>query len=191
MLLESGANMPDEQAIIQRHHAAQRMLQPRKIVIPLAERIAARFDIGRVEARRAFTHLMSMIEASALLHQYQRQLDGEGRLMASPDDYELARNLCGGPLARLLGGRISDAAIRFYDRLAAWGPAMFTTTEAFLRDAKAPQTVRDWLRELSEAGAVEQVVPPRGNCPATWRLTGLDRDELVAKKCRLPTLDEL
>ena len=49
------------------------MIQQRPVVIPFAEQIAERFDVERVEARRAFPHLMSMIQASALLHQYQRQ----------------------------------------------------------------------------------------------------------------------
>jgi hypothetical protein len=182
----SGAATINVETIIQRHHALQRMIQGRPVVIPFAEWIAERFDVERVEARRAFTHLLSMIQASALLHQFQRQLDGNSRIVASADDYELARHLCGGPLARLLGGTISGAALRFYDRIVGWAAGTFSTADAHRRDRKAPQNVRAWLRELAEAGAVDQVEPPKGSRPATWKLTGMDRAELVAGDCGLP-----
>jgi hypothetical protein len=182
----SGTATINVDAIVARHHAMQRMIQERPVVIPFAERIAERFDVERVEARRAFPHLMSMIQASALLHQFQRQLDGDGRIVAAADDYELARHLCGGPLARLLGGTISGAALRFYDRIVGWAAGTFSTADAHRRDRKAPQNVRAWLRELVEAGAVEQVDPPKGSRPATWKLTGMDRAELIAGDCGLP-----
>jgi hypothetical protein len=174
---------------VQRHHAAQRMIQQRPVSIPFADRIAEGFNCERVEARRAIGHLLSMIEASAVLHQLQRQLDSDGRIVANSFDYELARQLCGGPLARLLGLRITDAALRFYDRLTGWATDLFTTSQAAIRDRKKSQTVRDLLKVLCEAGAVEQVEPGRGSRPATWRLTGMDRGELVSD-CGLPlTID--
>jgi len=173
-------------AIVQRHHAAQRMLQRRHVVVPFAERIAEHFPTGRVEARRAFPHLMGMIQSSALLHQLQRKIDGDGRIVASLVDYQLARSLTRGPLSRLLGGGISDAARRFHARVSDWAGDRFTTTEAANQDKKSPQTVRDWLRELAEAGAVEQVEPAKGNRPATWTLTEMSQSELAVGDCGLP-----
>ena len=98
---------------------------------------------------------------------------------------------CRGPLARLLGGRISDAAIRFYDRLVTWASGEFTTAEAYRHDRKSQQAVRGWLRELRDAGGVEQVEPPKGSRPAVWKFTGIDRDELVAGDCGLPAAEEI
>ena len=186
-----GAEGIDVEAIIARHHALQRMLQQRPVVIPFAEKIAERFPTDRVEARRAFPHLMAMIQASALLHQYQRPLDGDGRIVASPDDYQLARHLARGPLARLLGGSMSDAALRFYDRLAGWASDKFTTAEAYRRDRKSQQAVRGWLRELCEAGGVDQVEPPKGSRPAVWKLTDVAREELAIGDCGLPSVEEI
>jgi hypothetical protein len=186
-----GAEKVNADAIVQKHHALQRMLQMRTVVVPFAEKVAKHFPADRVEARRAFPHLMGMIQASAILHQFQRTIDGDGRIVAAPDDYELARHLCRGPLARLLGGRISDAAIRFYDRLVEWGPDRFSTADAYRRDRKSQQAIRGWLRELAEAGAVEQVEAPKGSRPAVWKLTNIDRNELLAGDCGLPTVEEL
>jgi hypothetical protein len=183
-----GAEPITTEVIIQRHHAMQRMLQPRPVAIPFAEKIANRFDVERVEARRAFPHLMSMIQASALLHQYQRPIDADGRIVAAEFDYVAARSLCAGPLARLLGGMISGAALRFFDRLTAaeWASGTFSTGEAARRDRKAVQNIRSWLRELADAGAVEQVDVAKGSRPATWRLTGMDRRDLMAGDYGLP-----
>jgi hypothetical protein len=183
-----GAEPITADMIIQRHHALQRMLQQRPVAIPFAEKIAKRFDVERVEARRAFPHLMSMIQASALLHQYQRPIDADGRIVAAEFDYVAARSLCRGPLSRLLGGTISGAALRFYDRIttAEWAAGTFSTGEAARRDRKTPQAIRTWLHELLDAGAVEQTEVGKGSRPATWRLTGMDRSELVAGDCGLP-----
>ncbi|MCC7476720.1 MAG: hypothetical protein IT425_15125 [Pirellulales bacterium] len=177
--------------VIQRHHAIQRMIQQRPVVIPFADQIAARFDCERVEARRAFPHLMGTIQASALLHQFQRKADGDGRVVADVADYQLARHLVRGPLARLLGGQISGAALRFYDRVVAWADGRFTTTQAAKKDHKAPQNVRGWLVELAEAGAVDQLDPAKGCRPAAWKLTGISRDDLVAGSCGLIEADEI
>ena len=187
-----GASGVNGDAIIQRHHAAQRMLRQRPIVIPFAEVIAQHFPTDRVEARRAFTHLMGMIQASALLHQYQRKVDGADRIIAEADDYQLARHLSRGPLARLLGGRISDAAIRYYDRLKAWcGPDAFSTTDAVKHDRATDRAIRGWLRELTGIAAIEQVSEGKGSRPATWRLLDIDQTELEAGDCGLPSVEEI
>ena len=180
-------------AVVQRHHAAQRMLQQRTVVVPFAETIAANFPIDRVEARRAFPHLIGMIKASALLHQFQRQIDGDGQIVASPDDYQLARYLARGPLARLLGGRISDAALRYYDRLATWATTFdsFTTTQAVKQDRASDRAIRGWLHELAGVGAIEQVEEARGSRPAKWQLLEIDRSELEAGDCSLPSVEEI
>jgi hypothetical protein len=182
----SGAAGTNVDSIIARHHAAQRILQQRQVVIPFAGQIADLFDKQRVEARRAFPHLMGMIQAATLLHQFQRQIDTDGCIVASVDDYQLARRLCGGPLARMLSGRISDAAIRFYDRLSSWASGVFTSTEAVKRERASDRAVRGWLQELAGAGALEQVDEARGSRPASWKLTGMDRAELMMGDCGLP-----
>src|SRR5262245_49661387 len=75
------------------HHALQRMLRSLPVVVPFADRLAELFPCERVEARRAYPHLVGMIQAAALLHQRQRKKDTEGRLLATKDDYHQARNL--------------------------------------------------------------------------------------------------
>jgi hypothetical protein len=163
----------DRQRIIDRHHALQRTLQPFAVLVPYAERLADAMGNYRVEARRAYPQVVSMIQASALLHQRQRQIDADGRLLAAADDYQLARHLLGLPMARQLGGRISDPATRFLQRLREWFGAAesFTTPEAKRKESRSKSSVYGWLAELHDAGMVEKVEGQRGSRAAQWRLS--------------------
>jgi hypothetical protein len=175
--------------IIQRHHALQRMLEGLPVAIPFAGRLGELFTSDRVEARRGFAQVLSMIQAVALLYQRQRQKDADGQLLAGPDDYHLARRLLAKPLARLLRNRVSDPARRFADRLAGWVTREFTSSEAKGRETNCKSAVYGWLGELHEAGILEMVEPSRGPTPARWKLTGsVPADEGGSG---FPTLEEV
>jgi hypothetical protein len=176
--------------LIQRHHALQRMLERPPVVIPYAERLGELFTSDRVEVRRAFPQLMSMVQAVTLLYQRQRQQDTNGQLVATADDYQLARRLLSKPLSRLLGGKVSDPARRFYDRLANWAHGgEFTTTEARRRETNSQTAVYGWLDQLHDAGIVEMVEAPRGRSPARWKLTGNGPDD--GGPPGLPTVEDV
>ena len=176
--------------IIQRHWAAQRMLTPRTVVIPYAGRLADAFPDQRVEARRAIGHVLGMVAASALLHQRQRLVDADGRLMATAEDYQIARRLLDKPMARLLGRRISDAARRFYDRLVTWAVGIeFSAHDAVPHEEVTERTVRTWLSELYSAGYVNLVKAGHAHEPNRWQLAKVPPPgQAVAV---LPTVEEL
>ena len=102
--------------------------------------------------RRAFPHVLNMIQAVALLHQRQREQDPDGRLIATAEDYQIARHLLLKPMARLLGNGLSEPARRFFDRLQAWASGTFTSAEAKKRERNSKSSVHGWLNELHEAG---------------------------------------
>lgn len=193
----------DVDAILARHHTAQRMLRQLPVRIPFASLLGEKFPCHRPEARRAFDQLCSMIQASALLHQLQRPTDDEGQLIATLADYEVAAQLCRSPLARLMGGKISNAAIDFYKRLLQWDKAnpafgqsdvdcgVFSTTEACKHDRKSDSAVLRWLKELSSTGAVEPIQPARGNQPARWRLRKIRLSDVETGGFDLPAMSEL
>jgi hypothetical protein len=183
------ASAGDAGRVAQVHHTLQRLLARREVAVPYAPRLAELLPEERVEARRAFPHLVSLIQASALLHQYQRPSDGEGRVIAVREDYHLARFLLADPMRRLLGGGVSEASRRFFYRLRGWfGEAAFTTTEARLKERTSRAAVHGWIGELVRAGALEQVEPGKGPKPARWRTT---RDELDAEANVLPEEGEV
>ena len=117
--------------MIDRHHTVQRMLVPQRVVIPYAGRLAELMPIERVEARRAIGHILRAIEALVILHQRQRVTDEHGHLIASRQDYEVARRLLSKSMARSLGGQMTDAAVRFFETCIAPLPVDdFDTSEA-------------------------------------------------------------
>jgi hypothetical protein len=186
----------DDRAVAELHHAAQRLLRRREVVIPFAEQLGEMISEERVEARRAFPHLLSMIRASALLHQYQRQQDDAGRVIATGEDYRIARALMLGPLTRLLGSGVSQAARRFLERLEkVWGDdSSFSTSEARRKERYSKSAVCEWLKELAEAGLVRVVEEGRGRKPASWQVVEdgaiENNDVLPAEEDVLPATDD-
>ncbi len=176
-------------AIIERHWAMQRMLKPTPVVVPYAERLAELLNDERVETRRAFPHLISTVRSLALLHQRQRQIDQDGRLLASPDDYQVARHLLAKPLGRLLGGRLSDPTQRFLERLRGWYDGEeFTAHAAALKERASRSSVKGWMRELNQAGFLTLIEAARGRTAAKWALAVDAPDETEAF---LPTCETL
>lgn len=76
--------------LVRLHRNLQRLLEARPVVIPYAERIE--FPATSVHHRRDQERFLNLIEASALLHQYQRLRHGE-HVIADPRDFEIAARL--------------------------------------------------------------------------------------------------
>ena len=89
----------DHQAIMTRHHNAQRMLEEVKVVIPYVDQLT--FPTKWLRTRRDNERFLCLIEASAFLHQFQRvkkscrRPDGEevAYIEANLDDYRIAYDL--------------------------------------------------------------------------------------------------
>jgi hypothetical protein len=77
-------------------HEAQRWLAEdatHQVVIPFASQLAALFPAKLIRARRDFPQLLALIEASAILHQQQRERDDQERIIASEVDYRIVYDL--------------------------------------------------------------------------------------------------
>jgi hypothetical protein len=169
-----GVNPADLDGVVQLHHAIQRTLRRRRVIIPYADRLEEGFPKKRVEARRAFSQLLGMIRASALLHQFQRE-ESDGYVVATPDDYRLARDLLEEPMRRLLKGDVGPHARRFHERLSAWFPngETFTITNVLGKESYSRASVETWVKELHRDGSVEKVEEHRGSKAAVWKATAL------------------
>lgn len=94
-----------KQRILKRWHNAQRLLQPYPVLIPFVRKIT--FPAKPLRVRRDRPRFMGLIEASAVLHQHQREkreLDGISYLVASTKDYAIARELAVPILKHVLRG---------------------------------------------------------------------------------------
>ncbi len=67
----------------------------RIVIIPIAHELADFVPAEQVRMRRDFRQLLSAIKASAVLHQYQRQTDECGRIIATCADYQYAVEIFG------------------------------------------------------------------------------------------------
>ncbi len=119
------AKLPDveAQAIIRRHHAIQRMLRPATVVIPFSDRIA--FPMTSVRHRDEQAAFLNLISASALLHQFQRQRDAQGAILADELDFQHAVAAAGHLLGQS-GDGLSSQSRHLLQRLFATGMTTFT-----------------------------------------------------------------
>lgn len=81
---------------------------PKTAVVPYAPRIAAKLPRTHHRVQRDFPQVLSLIQASALLHSCNRGLDNRGRVMASWDDYETVRSLVNDPISQGLEKAVPD-----------------------------------------------------------------------------------
>jgi len=154
-------------SIIALHHTAQRLLTPLDVVIPFASELKGCLPLERVEVRRTFGHLLSLIEAAALLHQFQRRRNEHGQIVAIADDYEIVRKYFVKPLATSLGCMLTPGAETLLQVVTPMGE--FNVGDV---DGKVPwdcsNTTRSRLRELRAAGQVIETEKARGPKPAKY-----------------------
>jgi len=82
------AENPEVKAEVGVWRAAQTLLKSHVIYIPYAPELAKEFPADKTRARRDFPRLLSLIRAHVLLHQYQRDMDEQGWLVATVEDFE-------------------------------------------------------------------------------------------------------
>jgi hypothetical protein len=147
------------------------MLRGASVVIPYAIELQRAIPDQKPEARRVIKQLFGVIEVVALLHQFQREQDDNGNIVATLDDYGAARRLLAQPLGESLGA--SNAEKTLYGLLLGkFGKGgTFTTKEAIDVQNAAEQTTRKHLAALRKLSCVEQLEggAGRGGC-AKWTL---------------------
>jgi len=158
----------EAQALAGRHWNAQRLLEPRPVVIPFADRLT--FPSAWLRTRRDYARFLNLIEVSAFLHQHQREVR-EGATVASLADYAAAYGLAVQVLAETLSDvkrplreayeRIREIALKSDDALS----------RREIREAlQVPDsTVRRWLSELVELEYLAQAEASKGGAGKTTR----------------------
>jgi hypothetical protein len=78
------------------------------VVIPYAGEIARKLPKTHDRIKRDFPQVLSLIQASALMHSCRRDRDQDGRVVANVDDYALVRRLVNEPISHGLEVAVSD-----------------------------------------------------------------------------------
>lgn len=104
-MAQAAANPKDTRALEKEFRVwrcAQSLLKVYKVRIPFAEKLDSEFPANKTRVRRDFLRFLALIEAHALLYQYQRQTDENGYLLATLDDIKAVIPLAEKVLSRSL-----------------------------------------------------------------------------------------
>lgn len=183
---------PHRQAetIRERHHNAHRLLEPVLVFIPFADQLV--FPSKKLRNRRDHERFLCLIEASAFLHQYQRERgkteDGDDYVMASLDDYRLAYQLAHEVLSLTLH-ELSRGAKDLWQLIRAWVHAQADDrTREFLftrRDLRRVTDIEDHqlraaLQELVDMEYVEVAAGQNGRAYQYRLLVAHEQEAPVA-----------
>lgn len=171
LLAAAGPSSPRlHESIIVRHHALQRCLQPRPVVIPFARRIS--FPMGSVRHRAEHRLFLGLIQASALLHQYQRATNSDGCIVAEEADFDIAIE-CVGDRIGVDGPRLSPTAEQVMTSLRQSSDHQLTMPQLAQTLVDATRhALRTALTELVELGLVDAGEGGRGRT-RTYRLLAI------------------
>jgi hypothetical protein len=119
-LASSAAGLADAPTHLAKWHDLQQWiaLGPNDAVVPYAIQIAAKIPPSMVRFRRDFGALLSLIKTSAILHQAQRQIDAQGRVVATLADYALVYPIFSKVLAQTSGEGVTDSVRAVVDLVA-------------------------------------------------------------------------
>lgn len=153
----AAGNGPDEARLAfirQKHHAAQRMLEPLKVRIPYAELLS--LPSTNPTARRAFDHLLACIKAVALLCQKDRPVI-DGAIDATPADYGIVYELLVPVLRRSLSPECQSQfeLAKLLETESKGQP--FTMADMKEWTHKRRTTLNDLLKPLRGSGLIEEV----------------------------------
>ena len=115
----AAGNVPAD-ADLSQWHALDQWLAcgPQDAVVPFAEDIVALMKNCPVRFRRDIDGLFTTIKASALLHQAQRQLDSQSRVIATIDDYVPAYEIFSHSLAQAAGA-VTETELKVIEYVAS------------------------------------------------------------------------
>jgi hypothetical protein len=137
----------------------------KEAVVPFADLLATAMPDKPLRLRRDFPRLLQLVKVCALLHQRQRQLDGQGRVLADLADYAMARELVAPIFLRAVAGvtekttELVDALERVLDEKARDGTdrnkARASYSDLVAATAKPKHYVSRWLRPALDIGLVD------------------------------------
>ncbi len=160
-----------------------------RVTIPYARSLVEAIPPVAVRLRRDVGALLALIRSHAILHQLNRDSDGDGRVVATLDDYAVVRELVHDLLAEGVGATVSSEVRATVDVLATLEGAHTNGVTVTLLAAALDldkSTVSRRLRKARDGGYAVNLEESRGK-PARWK-TG---DPLPDRCELLPTVADL
>ncbi len=111
----------------------------RRVTIPYAGKLAEKVGDIAVRLRRDFSVILSLIRAHAVLHQANRERDGDGRIVASLEDYTRVRKLVADLMAEGVEATVSPIireTVETVEKLVQEGDEDWVTNRAVAEELK-------------------------------------------------------
>lgn len=169
-----------------------RTLKPFEVVNRYADKL--QLPVEAKMLRRLNNHYQSFVNQITLLHQFQREVDEQGRLIATPEDLKLACEI----LFEAIMWKIDelDSSLRqFFEQLKSYltakGPnARFTTREVRLAFNISKTQMFRYMEELRSLEYI-QVAGGSSNRGYEYHVTYWDDIEKIRKKVKLELMNQI
>jgi hypothetical protein len=134
----------------------------KEAVVPFAEGLADALPDKPLRLRRDFPRLLQLIKVCALLHQLQRQLDDERRVIAELADYAIVRQLVAPIFLRTIAG-VTEKTLDLVEALervlnakrGKWGEPWADYSDLVAETGKEKGYISRWLKPALEVGLVD------------------------------------
>jgi hypothetical protein len=110
MSLASGSGKPTEEIDYNAWHVLHRYVTSgeQDVFVPYLADLVEHLPLHHDRIKRDFAQVIALLEACALVHQFSRARDEQGRVIANRDDYELIHYLLDEPLSEGLAVTVSE-----------------------------------------------------------------------------------
>jgi len=187
-IAENPVKIEQQKSVVELHHTAQRLLEPCEVVIPFARELTKCMPVNRIEIRRTFGHMLGLIQSLAVLNQFKRDKDDDGRILADVADWNIVRRYFATTLAKSIGCGLTNGASRALDIIREMTLG-FTVQEIAMKLRCCENTARSRIKELIEARQVFIQQEGIGRLPTHYQpvdnpppLHGFDLPELGSEK---------
>ena len=130
---------------------ADSLIESNEVEIPYIQTLATLFPTNQERFMRDFDKVVSLIKASALLHQYQREQTPNGKVLANEADYELVYSLADTFTQSVLS--VSEPVLNFL--AAAQGKPGITKDGLCEELHVSIRTLDRYIGQASRAGYIE------------------------------------
>jgi hypothetical protein len=194
------AREEEEEADFEPWHALQRWLESpsavHSVTIPYAGALADMVPPLAVRLRRDFGALLSLIRAHAILHQATRECDDRGRIIATPEDYAVVRELVSDLVSEGIEATVPKSvreAVHAVARLHAQEDAQPVAVIQVAKDLKLDRSAasrrlrsakdRGFLRDLEDNPRKPSRLVPADPLPEDLEILPKPKDVQAYKAC--------
>lgn len=149
MSLASGSGKPTDEIDYDAWHAFHRYVTSgdQDVVVPYLAGLVDYLPLHHDRIKRDFAQVIALLKACALVHQFSRGRDEQGRVIANRDDYELIHYLLDEPLSEGLAVTVSEPVRAIVEAVRTLGVDQEHNT-TFGSDHRHPVSIADIAKHL-------------------------------------------